>query len=232
MDKKRIIIIEDEIIIAEDTKSMLIDLGYDVVGAAMNLVAASDLIKKTAFDIALVDLMLGNKKDGIEVARILKNKKKPFIITSSFSDKETLDEIKGLMPAGYIVKPLQEKDLYTSIEIIPVTKEEEYIKHLDGSLFYKDKDLFIRLMVNEIEYIKSDGNYIEVFSNGKKHLLRLPLEGFLEKLPSNFMRVHRSYAINCNLISAVNSTYIKIGLQEIPLSKSYRDGFLKKIELI
>jgi len=232
MEKKKILIIEDEALIAEDTKSMLNDLGYEVIGIAKNLTEASGIIESMAFDIALVDLMLGSKKDGVEVARILKNKRKPFIITSSFSDKETLDEIKSLTPAGYIVKPIQENDLYAAIEIIPVDKENEYIKHLDGSVFYKDKDLFIRIIFSEIEYLKADGNYVEVYSNNKKHLLRITFEEFLQSLPDNFVRTHRSYAINCKLIKAVNSAYVEVGTYKVPLSRSHRDEFLKKITVL
>lgn len=230
MDKKRILIVEDELLIAEETKSMLIDLGYEVAGNAMNLVSAAELIENIPFDIALVDLMLGNKKDGIEVARILKSKKIPFIITSSYSDKETLEEIKTLMPSGYIVKPLLERDLFAAIEIIPVTKQEDFIKHLGDSMFYKDKDLHIRVVFNDIEFIKADGNYVEVYSNKKKHLLRVTLEDLIEKLPDNFIRVHRSFVINCKKIDAINSIHIKIGEHEVPLSKTYKDDLIKKIQ--
>lgn len=231
MSNKKILIVEDEILIAENTKSMLQDLGYDVAAHAMNLSSAIEHIEKTPFDIALVDLMLGNKKDGIEVARILNKKKKPFIIVSSYSDKETLSEVKSYGPSGYLVKPIQERDLFATLEIIPTDIEE--FKILDGSIFYKDKELLTRINTNDIEYIKSDGNYLEVYTvHQKKHLLRLTFDDILSKLPNNFIRTHRSYVINSNMVQAVNSIYIQINQQQIPLSKTYRDDFLKKITVL
>jgi len=233
VSKPKILIVEDEIIIAENTKAMLLDLGYEVVAHAMNLSGALDLIETTEFDIALVDLMLSGKKDGVSVARALNKKKKPFIIVSSYSDRDTLSEIKPLQPSAYLVKPIQERDLYAALELVPIETHNQDLKILDGSIFYKDKDLLIRIVTDDIEYIKSDGNYLEIFtSKNKKHLLRLTFDDLLNKLPANFIRTHRSYVINSKYVISVNSIYILVGDNKIPLSKTFRDDFLKKITVL
>ena len=114
----RILIIEDELIIAENMKKMLHDLGYEVTGIACDKNEAVQLLNKEIPDIALVDIKLRHGDDGIELANSIKEEYNiPVIFITSFSDKDTIERAKFVKPGGYIVKPFEKKDLYTSIEI-------------------------------------------------------------------------------------------------------------------
>ncbi len=114
----RIIIIEDEAIIAEEIKSTLTILGYKVVGHAMNSDRALDLFASTQADLILLDINLKGTLSGIDLANILKEKYAvPYIFLTSFSDKFTLEKVKETMPYGYILKPFSENDLKVNIEL-------------------------------------------------------------------------------------------------------------------
>lgn len=118
MQKTRIIIVEDEAIIAMELKSTLQSLGHQVVAHAQNGDRALDVFATTESDLVLLDINIKGTKSGIDLAHILKDKYQvPFIFLTSFSDRQTLDMVKETNPYGYIVKPFTESDLRVNIEL-------------------------------------------------------------------------------------------------------------------
>lgn len=114
----RIIIVEDEALIAIELKSTLQLLGYQVVGHAMNGDKALDLFAREQADLFLLDINIKGTLNGIDLAKVIRKKYNvPFVFLTSFSDKITLDLVKDTLPYGYIVKPFNEKDLKVNIEL-------------------------------------------------------------------------------------------------------------------
>ncbi len=115
---ERILIVEDEPIIADDIERVLSIHNYEVAGKAYSSTKAIDMLNSRYPDLVLLDIALKGDKDGIDIAHIIRNTYKiPFIYLTSFSDKLTLERAKPTMPYGYIVKPFKDKDLLTTIEI-------------------------------------------------------------------------------------------------------------------
>lgn len=116
--KLRILIIEDEVVIAEDIRDMLTGIGYQVVGIINHSDKAIDYLSFHTPDVVLCDIHIKGTQDGIAVAETIRSKKKiPFIYLTSLSDRQTLERAKRTMPYGYIVKPFDERDLLTAIEV-------------------------------------------------------------------------------------------------------------------
>ncbi|MGB2842459.1 MAG: PAS domain S-box protein [Halobacteriota archaeon] len=119
MEKKaRILIVEDEAIVAEDLAIAITDIGYEVVGRAGS---AKDAVKKVVElkpDLILMDIVLRGRENGIDASHEIKEKMDiPIIFLTAFSDIELLDSAKGIEPYAYIVKPFQERQLLASIEM-------------------------------------------------------------------------------------------------------------------
>ncbi len=118
MSTIRVLIIEDDPIIAEDIKEMLTTVNYSVVGIGYGKEDAIELIDKTKPDLILLDINLSGDYEGFEIANYInKSRKIPFIYLTSYSGKEILDKAKNTMPMGYIVKPFNERELYSTVEI-------------------------------------------------------------------------------------------------------------------
>lgn len=118
MPKSKILIIEDEPIIAMDIKSYLRKLEYQVVGVAYNSEKALDMIYTRQPDLVLLDISIEGTKDGIEIATIINEKYDiPFLYLTSHSDQTTLERATETKPYGYLVKPFDEQDLKTSIAV-------------------------------------------------------------------------------------------------------------------
>lgn len=115
---KKIIIVEDEAIIAFEIKSTLLMLGYTVLGHAMNGDKALDLFAKEEADLILLDINIKGTLSGIDLAKIIRKKYDvPFVFLTSFSDSLTLNKVKETSPYGYIVKPFHHNDIKVNIEL-------------------------------------------------------------------------------------------------------------------
>jgi len=115
---QKILIVEDEPIIAEDLSMILQKEGYQIVGIANDGSTALDLLHSQHPEIVLLDIALDSSMSGFDIAKIINEKYHiPFIFITSFSDKHTLEQAKNVYPHGYIVKPFKKKDILANIEI-------------------------------------------------------------------------------------------------------------------
>lgn len=118
MDAIRVLIVEDEPLIAENIAMYLNNHNFSVSGMAYDDEEAINELKTNPPDAVLLDVNLESGKDGIDIAGYInENNRIPFIFLTSYSDKTILDRAKKTNPAGYIVKPFNEQTLYTTLEI-------------------------------------------------------------------------------------------------------------------
>ncbi|MCB0470559.1 MAG: response regulator, partial [Flavobacteriaceae bacterium] len=114
----RVLIVEDDPIITEDIKDMLTSVNYQVVATAYDKEEAFEAIDQIKPDLVLLDINLDGNYEGFEVAEYInKTRKIPFLYLTSYSGKEVIDKAKQTLPMGYIVKPFNERELFSSIEI-------------------------------------------------------------------------------------------------------------------
>jgi PAS domain S-box-containing protein len=118
MENAKILIVEDEAIIAMEIESQLQSLGYEVTSIVSN---GEDAIKKTESDkpdLILMDIRIKGEMDGIETAEVIRNKFGiPVIFLTAYADEERLNRAKLTQPFGYLLKPIQERELKVTIEM-------------------------------------------------------------------------------------------------------------------
>lgn len=118
MSKKRIMVVEDELITAKYLEKALIQLGYDVSSVVASGEDAIAMVAKDAPDLILLDIVLRGEMDGIEAAdHIRRITSVPIVYVTAFGSEEILERVKITEPFGYLIKPVDERDLRTSIEI-------------------------------------------------------------------------------------------------------------------
>ncbi len=117
-DSIKILIVEDEQIVAVDIENVLQRLGYRVVGAASCGEEACRMAAESPPDLVLMDVRIDGTMDGIETARrIRQTSDVPVVFLTAYTDDETLDRAKEIEPYGYLVKPFAERDLQATIEV-------------------------------------------------------------------------------------------------------------------
>jgi signal transduction histidine kinase len=118
MTRARILVVEDERIVAKDISKRLSDLGYKVVASVSSGEAAIETAREAQPDLVLMDVQLKGQVDGIEAAeKIRLDYNIPVIYLTAYADENTLQRAKVTEPFGYIIKPFDERDLHAAIEI-------------------------------------------------------------------------------------------------------------------
>jgi PAS domain S-box-containing protein len=114
----RILVVEDERIIARELKDRLLHMGHTVVGSVATGEQALAQIESLAPDLVLMDIKLQGALDGIETARLIQRYGGPAVVyLTAFADEDTLQRAKLTQPYGYIFKPFQERELHVGIEM-------------------------------------------------------------------------------------------------------------------
>ncbi|WP_347173314.1 LytR/AlgR family response regulator transcription factor [Polaribacter uvawellassae] len=240
MNKVKILVVEDEIIIADHICDSLDELGYEPLEPAINYTEAIETIEAEKPDIAILDVQLAGKKTGIDLAKTIKDKYDfPFIFLTSNADAATVNLAKEVMPPAYLIKPFTKEDLFSSIEIALHNFSKKTGEAADNNLFFKDslfikeKGFYTKVLFDDILYIESSHVYVEIFlKNQQKLLVRSSLTEILSDLSSSFIRVHRGFIVNIKHLIQLNNNVVVIGEKSIPIGKKYREDILKVINSI
>jgi len=115
---RRVLIVEDQRIVAADLESALTSLGYAVVGTAISAEEAIHKAVTLGADLVLMDIRLRGERDGIWAARIIRERfDRPVVYLTAYADEETISRARSTAPFGYIVKPFNERELHAAIEM-------------------------------------------------------------------------------------------------------------------
>lgn len=114
---KKVLIVEDEFVVANDLRLILLQAGYKVIGIAASAEEAVECLPRQKPDIVILDIRLEGKLTGIDLARKLKADDIAFIFLSANSNQKVLEEAKTTEPYGFLVKPFREKDLLVMLDI-------------------------------------------------------------------------------------------------------------------
>lgn len=246
--KFKVLIIEDERLVAKDIAARLIQNGYAIVGIADNYDAAIELFNAHLPDLVLLDINIKGNKDGIEIAsKINSTLPTPFIFVTAQTDAETLQKAKDTFPSAYLVKPFTTAHLTVSIDLalhnFAFQKKEINSNDLEdetsGTLytkqnyvFIKDSNCYIKINQDEVYLIESEGNYVKIYTPEKKYLIRCTISGAIEKLKQPyFVRVHRSFCVNINKITKFNEHEITLEKIKVPIGRNYKESFIKNFDL-
>ena len=122
----RILIVEDESIVAEDIQRSLENMGYSILSIVSSGEEAIEKVKKNKPDLVLMDIMLDGEMDGIKAADMIRSFSNiPIIFLTAYSDENILERAKITEPFGYIIKPFKERELHINIEIALYKSEME-----------------------------------------------------------------------------------------------------------
>ena len=241
MSVLKIGIVEDELVIARTILSTLDELGYTHCGPAINYTEAMEMLNTNKPDLLLLDIQLSGKKDGIDLAQKVNELYHiPFIFLTANSDGETIDRAKKVKPHAYIVKPFTKEELFAAIEIafsnftgnrIDAKSEHATSYAVKDYMFVRDGYVFRKIFFNELLYMESDANYVILhLKSQKKVMVRSTLNDFTEQMDKKiFIRVHRSYSVNINVIDDIFPTEISVSGIKIPVGKSFREELFKAL---
>jgi DNA-binding LytR/AlgR family response regulator len=211
-----ILIVEDEVLIAEYLKDTLASLDFEKVKLTHSKTEALEAITSFKPELILLDIRMENELDGLSIAEMINSTNRiPFIFITAHSDKDIIQKALATKPSAYLTKPFKKMDVFAAISL--AIKELEHEKR---KLIFKDGHTTIVLPCCDILYIESEGNYIVIVTVQKKYTVRHSLEWCQQLLPGDrFKRIHRSFIINVEKIEKSSARSVCIGDKTIPKSR-------------
>ena len=242
--KIKILVVEDEMIIAANISTQLTNYGYEVTGILPRGEDAVLHVQENQPDIVLLDIQLKGKMDGIETAQAIRQKANiPVIYLTANTDQAHFEKAKSTQPEAFISKPFKNLDLQRAIELVVNKIEtlddpneengdtESFI--LSDRIFVRHYEKMIKIFLKDIHYIEADRNYSKIVAEQNEYMLAITLKTLEEKLDDqSFVRAHRSFIVNLAHIDEVAAGYVLVKGKTIPLGKSHRDDLLQKIKMV
>ncbi len=211
----RILLVEDEVLIAENLKQGLESQGFEVVMVCHNYqdtIAAWDGLE---FDIAIFDINLGGevKEEGIMLAENYRSKfSKPFLFLTAYSDGNTVSKAASLNPEGYLVKPVNDSTLFTTLQLAMHKhySDEKPPVDISDSFFVQLGKKKVKVAWASVYKISVERNYVEVeYAEQSKCILRTSLKNFLsnqlpQRFKDSFIQINRSCLVRKEDILSFN----------------------------
>lgn len=253
-----ILIIEDELLIAEEIAYMLESMGHTALEPVSSSDAALEVLRTQFVELVLMDINIEGDTDGIATAVLVRRLfAVPVVFLTALSDPGTLNRAKLAKPYGYIVKPFTEHTVRAQLELalfnaysgpdasrpapapaeeptdlMPVgaaLPESSYAQHW----FVRKGTEHVKVQVRDMLYFEAKENYVQLYTSKGDYLFHSTLKELEQKLPAAFVKTHRSYIVNLDQVQSYADSGIIMGSDVvIPVGRSYKEELRRRFQLL
>ncbi len=239
MNSIKILIVENEILIAEQVSTYLEQLNYEVCGSVESGEEALEVVEQESPDLVLMDIELDGELDGVDTAaQIQENLAIPIIYLSRLDDHRTLKRVSETLPAAYLTKPFKnhdirnaiemamykvggsradvsERDIQINIELSIDQQQDGEVKVLKDRIFYRTKKgSYQRLLIKDLVYLESARNYtIARTTKGDITIPNVLKQTFNQLGETSICRTHRQFAVNTKFIDKIDINFLTVEYQ-------------------
>jgi DNA-binding LytR/AlgR family response regulator len=232
MNQIKCLIIDDEPLAQNVIENYLKNFAFiELIGKCDNALNALEWIKKKRIDLIFLDIAMPFIS-GIDFIKTLQNPPKIILTTAH---KEFAIESYELNVLDYLLKPISFERFLTAIN-----KLENYTESIKPATDDLENDLFIyvksdkknvKILLKEILFIESLKDYIKIHTRDKTIITQLQISAIEQRLPDNFLRIHRSFIIAKDKITAFTQHHFEIVKHHIPIGRSYKTIVSKNFNL-
>lgn len=240
MQKVKVLIVEDETLVANDLSYQLSSLGYEVCGIAKSGEEALRSCEIHQPDLVLMDIKIQGELDGIDTAiKVANSYGIPIIYLSDLKDRDILERAKKSHSHSFLSKPVTEFTLLTSIEfaiknhLMLSHNASENVDGLKDYVFIREGHSHIKLSIDSILWLKASGAYCEIKTLDNVYVQSKNMREVSEYFdPAIFVKAHKSYTVNMTKIDSYEGTEVTIQGTKIPIGKTFLQDFKKRLRLI
>jgi DNA-binding LytR/AlgR family response regulator len=202
----------------------------NLIGICADGVEASVILNKADIDLIFLDVEMPGMS-GYELIKSLTNPPEIVLITAK---KDHAAEAFEYRVTDYLVKPITYPRFLQAISRVKENLEGlENNKSKSTELYVRTDSKIVKVSFSDVTYIEALADYIMIFTHNNKYIVHSTMKGFQSRLPSDqFVRVHRSYIVNKEKIESIENLFIVINKKFIPIGASYKDDFMKKLNLL
>ncbi|MDF1550782.1 MAG: LytTR family DNA-binding domain-containing protein [Bacteroidales bacterium] len=232
------IAVDDEPLALEKMEDYIKRVDFlNLLGLIDNGVDAINFIKQNKVDLVFLDIQM-NDLSGIELLETLSVK--PIIIFTTAYENYALQGYE-LNVTDYLLKPIsfirflksidKVTEVFRTRNSLPISEhKEEHQTNEQDSIFIKSEGKMQRIVFRDILYIEAMKDYVKIWTPSGKIICLSNIKNFIEKLPaSQFLRIHKSYAIALDKIEAIKQKYIEIAGQDIPIGNTYKNLLFSRL---
>ncbi|HEY0656245.1 MAG TPA: LytTR family DNA-binding domain-containing protein [Chryseosolibacter sp.] len=205
--------------------------GLQIEGECHHAVAAFEFLQNHTVDLILLDMNMP-RMTGMDFLRALKNPPK-VIITTAYRDFAVDGYELGAV--DYLLKPFSLDRFWKAIQrlqpesAIPTATKETVLE--DRSIYVRADRKMVKIPVSQIEFVESLKDYVKIVLHDKQVITKQTITAVEEMLPDkDFVRVHRSFIVNCGKIDSYSPSSVFIGKHEIPIGPLYRQLVMDRIQ--
>jgi DNA-binding LytR/AlgR family response regulator len=234
MDQLKCLIIDDEPLAQNIIENYLEQFSFiELVAKCENALNALEWMKKQKIDLIFLDISMPFIS-GIEFIKALKY---PPAIILTTAHKEFAVESYELNVLDYLLKPISferflkainKLDTQTSHDTKPVITEPES----DSFIYVKSEKKNVRILLKDILFIESIKDYIKIHMQEKIIVTQVSISAIEQRLPDNFLRIHRSFIIAKDKITVFTQHDLEIGKYQIPIGRNYKMIVSKNFNLL
>ncbi|MEM6764927.1 MAG: LytTR family DNA-binding domain-containing protein [Bacteroidota bacterium] len=194
-----------------------------------NATEAAEVLSREEVDIVFLDVeMPGN--NGLSLIPMMSPQQ---VILISSNHQYALDGF-NFQVVDFLLKPISSDRFQQAIEKFEQnTPNKKEVAGREDHLFIKDKGLLVRVNFEELYCCEAMGDYIKLYTPGRKYTVHATLKKLLLRLPQEkFLQVHRSFIVNMQFISLIEENTITVNDLLIPVGKSYRKTFQLKLNTL
>lgn len=220
------IVVDDEELARRLIKRHLSELeDFELVASCESAIEALKIIKEESIDLMFLDIEMPLLK-GTDFLKNL-NQKPKVIFTTAY--REYALEGFELNVVDYLLKPINFTRFLKAIEKFLESTNKVIESSVSKYIYIQSNKKNIKIVLDDVLYIESLKEYVQIHFKNRKVIFKGGITAFEQKLDHHFVRVHRSYIVNINKITAYTKSDIEIERIEIPIGDSYKDRVLTKI---
>ncbi len=230
------VIVDDELLAREILSHLVLKTPDLITVAAFS--NAIDLIKfintKPELDLIFLDIHLPNFS-GFDFLQTMNDL--PQVVIVSNDENLALEAFNYDCIVDYLVKPVTPKRFERAMERVRMKMHVGYIHPADSNgpqeIFVNIDKRIIKIELNSINYLKANGDYVQIITEQQSYRVHSTLTQLQVKLPkSQFVKTHRSYIVNIAKVNAVKDTTVVIGKDGIPVSKNNREELIERLNRV
>lgn len=222
------LIIDDEPLARQGLAAYVDQIDFlELKGECKNAVEATRLLKETSIDLLLLDIHMP-MMSGVAFLREIKHP--PMVIFTTAHREYALEGFE-LEAVDYLLKPISFPRFLRAVSKALELSGKEALKNNEQEHFYvKEDGVYIKLHHDDILYIEGEKDYIFIHTIKKRHMVLTSMKAACQRLPEErFMRVHRSYIVHLQHVTALEGASLHIGEVNVPVSKQYREVVYQKV---